>query len=82
MFGKFLQIKITKKSGEAIEQARRREISFADAATFVFESIAGLIDKSQPRIETYYGPGQLATMVKQLQKECDKQAINVLQVYK
>ena len=80
-FGKFLQIKITKKSNEAIEQARRREISFADAATVVFESIAALIDKSQPFVETYYGPGQLATMVKQLQKECDKQAVNVLQVW-
>lgn len=80
-FGKFLQIKITKKSNEAIERARRKEISFADAATVVFESIAGLVDKSQPFVETYYGPGQLSTMVNQLQKECDKQAINVLQAF-
>ena len=47
----------------------------------MFESIAALIDKSQPLIETYYGPGKLSTMVKQLQKECDKQAINVLQAF-
>lgn len=80
-FGRFLQIKITKKSSDAIEQARNRKISFADAATVVFESIAALIDKSQPFIETYYGPGKLSTMVKQLQKECDKQAINVLQSF-
>ena len=80
-FGQFLQIKITKKSSDAIEQARNRKISFADAATVVFESIAALIDKSQPFIETYYGPGKLSTMVKQLQKECDKQAINVLQSF-
>ncbi|CAG5079522.1 Oidioi.mRNA.OKI2018_I69.PAR.g9273.t1.cds [Oikopleura dioica] len=80
-FGKFLQIKITKKSKEAIERARNKEISFADAATVVFESIAGLVDKSQPFVETYYGPGQLKSMVFQLQKECDKQAINVLQAF-
>ena len=80
-FGQFLQIKITKKSSDAIENARQRKISFADAATVVFESIAALIDKSQPFIETYYGPGKLSTMVKQLQKECDKQAINVLQSF-
>jgi len=66
---------------QAIDRARNKEISFADAATVVFESIAGLVDKSQPFVETYYGPGQLKSMVFQLQKECDKQAINVLQAF-
>ena len=66
---------------KAIDRARNKEISFADAATVVFESIAGLVDKSQPFVETYYGPGQLKSMVFQLQKECDKQAINVLQAF-
>lgn len=50
----------------------RAAVIFADVVTWLFESIARIVEVHQPIIETYYGHGKLLTCIGILQKECDR----------
>ncbi|XP_039263013.2 conserved oligomeric Golgi complex subunit 4-like [Styela clava] len=84
-FAKFLRQEIAKSSQENLKLAlkldsndRRFHVLFADTLTLLFEGIARTVEKQQPLVETYYGPGKLFMLVKNLQQECDIQARYVL----
>ena len=55
---------------------------FADALILLFEKVARVIEAYQPVIETYYGNGNMFLFIKNIQKECDIQAIKILDKFK
>lgn len=61
---------------------RRWNIMFADALILLFEKVARVIEAYQPVIETYYGHGNMFLFIKNIQKECDLQAIKILDQFK
>nr|CAB3232554.1 conserved oligomeric Golgi complex subunit 4 [Phallusia mammillata] len=84
-FSKYLCNEISKSSQENLRQALNMDSSqprynllFADVLTLLFEGIARTVEKQQPLVETYYGPGKLFVLIKNIQKECDKQMKNIL----
>lgn len=84
-FAHFLRQEIRKSSEQNLKVAlvtdssdRRFNVLFADSLTLLFEGIARTVEKQQPLVETYYGPGKLFLLVQKLQEECDIQARNVL----
>lgn len=88
-FSKFLCAEIGKSSKENINCAlsldssdKRYNVIFADTLTLLFEGLARTVEKQQPLVETYYGPGKLFILVKNLQKECDNQANIILNHFK
>uniref|UniRef100_T1J554 Conserved oligomeric Golgi complex subunit 4 n=1 Tax=Strigamia maritima TaxID=126957 RepID=T1J554_STRMM len=61
---------------------KRANVIFADTVTLLFEGIARVIEIHQPLVETYYGHGQLLTVVEMLQKECDRQLRRIIEEFK
>lgn len=61
---------------------KRWNIMFADALILLFEKVARVIEAYQPLIETYYGHGNIFLFIKNIQKECDVQAIKILDKFK
>ena len=61
---------------------KRWNIMFADALILLFEKVARVIEAYQPLIETYYGHGKMFLFIKNIQKECDLQAIKILDEFK
>jgi conserved oligomeric Golgi complex subunit 4 len=61
---------------------KRWNIMFADALILLFEKVARVIEAYQPVIETYYGNGNMFLFIKNIQKECDIQAIKILDKFK
>lgn len=61
---------------------KRWNIIFADALIQLFEKVARTIEAYQPVIETYYGFGNMFLLIKNIQEECDKQAIKILNRFK
>ena len=55
---------------------------FADALILLFEKVARIIEAYQPVIETYYGRGNMFSLIKNIQIECDLQAIKILNKFK
>jgi len=66
-----------KQAGETAAGSARANIILADTLTLLFEGIARVVEIHQPLIETYYGPGRLATVLTRLQAECDTQAVTI-----
>ncbi|XP_026694140.2 conserved oligomeric Golgi complex subunit 4 [Ciona intestinalis] len=88
-FSHYLCQEIAKSSSENLKQAlqidtgdTRYSLIFADVLTLLFEGIARTVEKQQPLVETYYGPGKLFVLIKNVQLECDKQTNVVLQKFK
>jgi len=84
-FSTYLSREISKSTKENLKQAlntdsthSRFSLVFADILELLFEGIARTIEKQQPLVETYYGPGKLFALMKNVQKECDKQANMIL----
>ena len=61
---------------------KRWNIMFADSLILLFEKVARVIEAYQPVIETYYGHGNMILFVKNIQAECDLQAINILNKFR
>ena len=61
---------------------KRWNIMFADALILLFEKVARVIEAYQPLIETYYGHGNIFLFIKNIQKECDKQSVRILDKFK
>ena len=61
---------------------KRWNIMFADALILLFEKVARVIEAYQPVIETYYGHGHMFLFIKNIQKECDKQAVRILDKFR
>ncbi len=61
---------------------KRWNIMFADALILLFEKVARVIEAYQPVIETYYGNGNMFLFIRNIQKECDIQAIKILDKFK
>lgn len=61
---------------------KRWNIMFADGLILLFEKVARIIEAYQPVIETYYGPGNMFLFIKNIQKECDLQAVKILNKFK
>jgi hypothetical protein len=57
-------------------------IMFADALILLFEKVARIIEAYQPVIESYYGRGNMFSLIKNIQIECDVQAIKILNKFK
>jgi hypothetical protein len=60
----------------------RWNIMFADALILLFEKVARVIEAYQPLIQTYYGRGNMKLFIKNIQTECDLQALKILQKFK
>jgi conserved oligomeric Golgi complex subunit 4 len=61
---------------------KRSSIMFADALILLFEKVARVIEAYQPLIETYYGSGNMFIFIKNIQIECDSQALKILEKFK
>ena len=61
---------------------QRWEIMFADALILLFEKVARVIEAYQPLIESCYGHGHMFLFIRNIQKECDKQAVRILDKFK
>lgn len=61
---------------------KNANVIYAETATQLFESIANIIEVRQPLIETYFGSGKLFSLMKILQKECDRQVRQILEKFK
>lgn len=88
-FGKFLSSQIAEKSRGNLKIAesvthkdKNANVIYAETATQLFESIANIIEVRQPLIETYFGSGKLFSLMKILQKECDRQVRQILEKFK
>ncbi|XP_062500897.1 conserved oligomeric Golgi complex subunit 4-like [Corticium candelabrum] len=60
----------------------REGVVYADTLTLLFEDIARLVERHQPLVETFYGPGKMLPLVKALQVECDVQVVKVTDQFK
>ena len=60
----------------------RWSILFADALILLFERVARLVEAYQPVIEASYGFGNMFGFVKNIQSECDKQAVRILSKFR
>ena len=60
----------------------RWSVRFADSLILLFERVARLIEAYQPVIQTSYGYGHMFLFVKNIQKECDKQSVRILNKFK
>jgi len=62
-------------------QDRKAKVIFADTITLLFELIAKVIEDQQPLVDTFYGPGQMLKVQKELQAECDSQSKHIIQEF-
>lgn len=60
----------------------RWSVMFADALILLFERVARVIEAYQPVIEASYGHGHMFLFIKNIQKECDKQSVRILNKFK
>lgn len=60
----------------------RWSIIFADALILLFERVARLIEAYQPVIQASYGFGNIFGFMKNIQRECDIQAVRILNKFK
>ncbi|CAF0710418.1 unnamed protein product [Brachionus calyciflorus] len=60
----------------------RWSVMFADSLILLFERVARVIEAYQPVIEASYGYGKIFLFVKNIQKECDKQSVRILNKFK
>ncbi|XP_076808294.1 conserved oligomeric Golgi complex subunit 4-like [Clavelina lepadiformis] len=88
-FSDYLCQEISRSSQENLKQAlnmdpsnHRYNVMFADVLTLLFEGIARTVEKQQPLVETYYGPGKLFILIKQIQMQCDRQTKIILDEFK
>ncbi|KAI9002120.1 COG4 transport protein-domain-containing protein [Hyaloraphidium curvatum] len=54
---------------------------YADLLTKLFESVATVVDKQSPLVESTYGPGRMLRIMQRLQKETDIQANVILDTF-
>ncbi|XP_065675954.1 conserved oligomeric Golgi complex subunit 4 isoform X2 [Hydra vulgaris] len=87
-FSKYLRAQIAEYSELNLDAALRADpkerlssVIFAGTLTNLFESIAKVIDDQQPLVDTFYGPGMMLTVLKELQLECDLQAKYILEQF-
>ncbi|XP_048748000.1 conserved oligomeric Golgi complex subunit 4-like isoform X2 [Ostrea edulis] len=88
-FGKFLSSQISEKGRGNLKIAesmgsrdKNANVIYAETATKLFEGIANVVEVRQPLVETYFGSGRLFYLMKILQKECDRQARQILEKFK
>ncbi len=88
-FSSYLCLQITQaaeKNFEVINKTSRSyqrwNIMFADALTLLYEKVAQVIEAYQPVIQTYYGHGNMILFIRNIQKECDLQALRILEKFK
>ncbi|KAL5021531.1 hypothetical protein ScPMuIL_000686 [Solemya velum] len=88
-FGKYLASQLSETADGNLKQAdhsdakdKRANVLYADTITLLFERIARVVEIHQPLVETYYGPGKLITLLKILQKECDRQVRKIVEKFK
>ncbi|KAL3859523.1 hypothetical protein ACJMK2_009739 [Sinanodonta woodiana] len=89
-FGKYLAAKLSEDADKRMILAlkgtdsndRRSNVLFADAITQLFEDVARVIEIHQPLVEAKYGSGRLFTLLKIIQKECDRQSRKILGEFK
>ncbi|XP_066927345.1 conserved oligomeric Golgi complex subunit 4-like [Clytia hemisphaerica] len=87
-FSKYLRSQIAEAADLRIDAAlkipsgdRKSNIIFAETLTKLFENIARMIEDHQPLVDTYYGPGKMLTVLRELQAECDSQAKHIIQEF-
>ncbi|XP_057291059.1 conserved oligomeric Golgi complex subunit 4-like [Hydractinia symbiolongicarpus] len=80
-FSKYLRQQIADLSEVNIDTAlnintndNKATVIFAKTLTLLFEEIAKLVEEHQPLVDTFYGPGRMVAVQKELQEECDKQS--------
>ena len=88
-FAKYMNSKLATTSQQNLSAALstmpgdpRYSVIFADTLTLLFEGIARTVEIHQPLVETYYGPGKLATILAFLQDECDKQSVKIFNEFR
>ncbi len=88
-FSSYLCLQITQaaeKNFETINRSSRSDqrwnVMFADALTLLYEKVAQVIEAYQPVIQTYYGHGNMILFIRNIQKECDSQALRILDRFK
>ncbi len=88
-FSSYLCLQITQaaeKNFETINRSsgsdQRWNVMFADALTLLYEKVAQVIEAYQPVIQTYYGHGNMILFIRNIQKECDSQALRILDRFK
>ncbi|KAK3594356.1 hypothetical protein CHS0354_031735 [Potamilus streckersoni] len=89
-FGKYLAAKLSEDADKRLilvlkgtdSTDRRSNVLFADAITQLFEDVARIIEIHQPLVEAKYGSGRLITLLKIIQKECDRQSRKILGEFK
>lgn len=59
-----------------------KKANHADKLAALYESIAQIVDSTQPLVETYYGPGHLIAVVKVIQDECDRLSRKILEEFR
>ena len=60
----------------------RWSIIFADALILLFERVARVIEAYQPVIQASYGYGNMFGFMRNIQRECDEQAVRILAKFK
>lgn len=87
-FAKYLRMQVVSMAELNLETAikidpqdRRANVIFADTLTLLFEGIARIVEDHQPLVDTYYGPGRMVSVLKELQEECDNQSQKVVQQF-
>ncbi|ESO82827.1 hypothetical protein LOTGIDRAFT_108827, partial [Lottia gigantea] len=90
-FGKYLASQLSETADKNLKLAiqsnnpnddKRSSVLYADTIIMLLESIARTVEVHQPLVETYYGFGKLITLLKILQKECDRQIRKVIDHFK
>lgn len=79
-YASYLEGKIVNQQVD--EAIKSKELNQADKLAALYENIARIIDSHQPLIETYYGPGYLMTVVRVMQKECDRLSRKLLEEFR
>lgn len=80
IYAGYLRSKILDPSDDIALKSKKT--SSPDKLAALYESIARIIDSNQPLVETYYGPGQLISVIKVIQDECDHLSRKVLEGFR
>lgn len=68
--------------GASDSPSGRWSIIFADALILLFERVARVIEAYQPVIQASYGYGNMFGFMRNIQRECDEQALRILAKFK
>lgn len=79
-YASYLESKIINQQVD--EAIKSKDLTQADKLAALYENIAKIIDSHQPLIETYYGPGHLMTVIRVIQKECDRFSRRILEEFR